>query len=165
MPSFSSALAEERALDLQAELHGHVPPTAMCDITNPSIVGKRGSVSFGNPLRNVGGNVVMTETINPVALPEWEYKEDRMRNGPHLWDKAVLPLDFSMTDFSDLEEKTRALYRMEDGWMYQDEANPILKSEHTPLNPRQPKLDQWWERNHPAIADRIIPFGRNVMSI
>ena len=32
------------------------------------------------------------------------------RSGSEIWDKSVIPLDFGMTDFSDLEERDPELY-------------------------------------------------------
>lgn len=86
------------------------------------------------------------------------------RRGSVLWDKSVLPLDFSMTDFSDLEEQTRRLYQLDDEWAYQDDANPILESSPVNLRPREEQVQQWWGAYQPEMADRIIPFVRNAMA-
>ena len=86
------------------------------------------------------------------------------RNGSNLWGKSVLPLDFNMADFSDLEEPTRKLYQLNDEWIYQDDVNPVLVSSPISLRPREEQVQQWRNAYHPEMADRIVPFVRNAMA-
>ena len=85
------------------------------------------------------------------------------RSGSVILDKNVLPLDFIMTDFSDMEEKTRLLYQLGEGWLFHDEVNPILVPPMIDLDPRQEELDLRWQSYQPDMAERIAPFVRNVM--
>ena len=54
-----------------------------------------------------------------IRGPRGELKRSRR------WGKEVLPPDFSMMDFSDLEEGARKLYHMKDDRMYSDELTPV----------------------------------------
>ena len=80
-----------------------------------------------------------------------------------MWDKSVLPLDFGMTNFSDMEEKTRSLYQMQDDWIFHDDVNTVLIMEPADLKPREQKLQAWWDAYKPEMAERTIPFVRKTM--
>lgn len=69
-----------------------------------------------------------------------------------------------MLDFSDMEEGTRKLYRMKDDWLYIDEVTPVIVGVDNGLTVREQEIDKWWAEYAPNIADRIIPFVKNVMS-
>ena len=99
---------------------------------------------------------------NPMAGGLAKQMPEDTRDCSWHWGKEVLPLDFSMMDFSDLEESTRALYFMKDDWLYADEVTPVLGlQEGTGKDGEQP-VDVWWSDYQPVIADRLIPFVKNV---
>ena len=87
------------------------------------------------------------------------------RSGSWHWDREVLPLDFEMLNFSDMEEDTRKLYKMTGEWLYAQEVTPAISSETTgTLNERALSIENWWKEYQPKIADRLVPFVRNVMA-
>ena len=101
---------------------------------------------------------------NPAeSLLTHDCELSQLRRGSAIWDKSVLPLDFSMADFSDLEEKTRTLYQIDDSWVYQDDVNPVLLTEPLDLRPREEQLQFWRDAYQPVMSDRIIPFVRHAM--
>ena len=73
------------------------------------------------------------------------------------------PLDFTMADFSDVEEKTRLLYELRDDWMYRDEVSPVLSSPQADLSLRQAQLGEWRNTNNPDMTGRIFVFAPDVM--
>ena len=67
-----------------------------------------------------------------------------------------------MLDSNDLEEDTRALYHMEDEWLYADEATPVMGSCEGDSTEKEQAADEWWKDCYPNVADRAIPFIKNV---
>ena len=101
---------------------------------------------------------------NPAEslLPHRSLPQDA-RSGSEIWDKTILPLDFSTADFSDLEEQTRTLYQLGDSWIYHDDANPIMITDPIDLRPFEDLVQLWWDTWCPSIPERIIPFVRHSM--
>ena len=115
--------AEERASITQSEVYPSIPQP----IAQPSTVVDL--ETFGGNSADLNGPC--DETISEI------------RAGSAWWGKSVLPLDFSVTEFSDLEEKTRTLYQLGEQWVMRDEVNPVLVSESIDLQPRGWKLQMW----------------------
>ena len=110
----------------------------------------------------MGGQSDLIPTDSPrMGLIPWVNEEKN--NGSCLWGKDVFPLDFTIRNFSALEEETRKLYQVDDRWMYQDAVGPILRPTPSTLGDRRERLEVWRNANNPAMADRIFPFVRIAM--
>ena len=147
--------AQIRATQLQSELD---MGTSFSDAPSSSrIDGKtRGKgVSFNK-------NDAVT-TVNPMAGGMNRVKPCEDQSHSWHWDKEVLPLDFAMLDFSDMEEGTRKLYHMKDDWLYLDEITPVIEGVSSALTDREKEVDEWWAEYTPKVAERITPFIKNVL--
>ena len=146
-PEQALQLAEERAVELQAEVY------------------TRGIMQTVGPCNVLGELRIVTDFLaNPADTnPVCDNALTAPRSGSVIWGKNVLPLDFSMADFSDLEEKTRQLYQLGENWLLRDEVNPVLFSAPTDLHPRQEQLELQRKTYQPEMSDRITSFAHNVM--
>ena len=105
-PTAVAALrAAIRDLQLQEEAQSHQPMVRLGEQTpltaSPSL-GKC-NVSFDNPNNGADGCTFMTESIDPVSQPKWQYGEDETRQSSYLWDGNVHLLAFGTTDIGDLD--------------------------------------------------------------
>ena len=125
-------------------------------------------LSEGSPKRNALVKEVsfppsgMVTTTNPMAGGSLNTEPDAGRDGSWHWGKSVLPLDFRTMDFDDMEEATRGLYNMKDGWLYSDEVTPVLGSCEGGNSVSEQAVGEWWKEYSPKIADRLVPFVRNL---
>ena len=93
-----------------------------------------------------------------IRGPRGELKRSRR------WGKEVLPPDFSMMDFSDLEEGARKLYHMKDDRMYSDELTPAAAGDSIMVTGQGQSVAKWRAEYDPIIAGRITPSAKNLPS-
>ena len=146
-PEKALQVAGRRAVELQEEVY---------PIIQTQIGGSAGMAHNPPGLMDVAMNPAIMQLPCDLALTA-------PRSGSVLWGKNVFHLDFSMADFSDLEEKTRQLYQLDEGWLFHDEVNPVLLAPQTELHPQQAPLETRWQAHQPDMSERIAPFVRNVM--
>ena len=123
---------------------------------------KKDAVMFGDNNTKTGGGAIIS-TFNPCTGEIPEMKQQEESRSPCLRGKEVLPLYFSLLNFSDAEEGTRQLCNIAESWLYRDEVGPVPGPTPSDLNERQLKLETWWGANRPSAADRIAPFVRILM--
>ena len=167
-PDEAEWLAVQRAAELESEVNVKTPARisrgsdSMDCIISPQKELKQEREPVHPDYSTETGDF-MISTINPCegAIPIPPASDDTIPLC--LWDKDVLPLDFPLLNFSDMEEGTRRLVSTNDAWLYQDEVDPILGPTKSDLNEMQRSLDDWWEENLPLVSERIVPFIRNIM--
>ena len=138
-PDDASALAAQRAYTLQIELG--MGPTEekpiVYGVSPPSRVVihkvKKAAVMFTENAPNAGGSA-MISTCNQRTGRIPDPNKDVVGRLQCLWDKEVLPLDFSLLNFSDMEAVTRHLFNANASWVYRDEVDPVLGPTAANLN-------------------------------
>ena len=167
-PEDAALLAARRAADLQMELglDNHQPKKEEINAISTARVPQpqeKITTASGLARKPLLADEVIISTYNPRTgrIPRSEGED--ADQPPRLWGKEVLPLDFSLLNFSDLEEGTRQLVNVDDNWLYQDEVDPVLGPTSSELSERQKKLETWRNANQPLVADGIAPFLRSIV--
>ena len=84
-----------------------------------------------------------------------------MENRTMSWHrgKCAPPLGFGISDFADLDDKPRQLFRMTDDWMYQDEVAPRMTDQSESAIHHKTMIDEWWAGYLPKISEKLVPFA------
>ena len=85
---------------------------------------------------------------------------DGVQKMPMASGRRSSPLDFSMMDFSDLEESTRSPYHMKDDWMCADEVSPLMEVQSGVEKEGKKAVGTWRREYRPVIPDCLIPLWR-----
>ena len=81
-------------------------------------------------------------------------------------DKSLpgAPGDFALFDFSEMENLGNQLFNAQDTWVRKSPPPPQFRYSGF-LTTEQQKVEEWWQKNTPPVAEVIHTFVKNRMSI